>query len=129
MVRASRTSTSSAQVDGQSCGQAEAPIFCGRMAWFMIDLPETVAYYHTAHGGSTDPAEAITAGLLHAVACELFGNIGLQQICRRHIDLAAGTVAFSLFRHAAAIQRAGELRVELECGAVIGDGAVELIKP
>src|SRR5215831_12702370 len=47
MVRVLRISTSSAQVDGQSCGQADAPIRCGAMranptsrnASFMVRLP------------------------------------------------------------------------------------------
>src|SRR4051812_7056688 len=40
MVRASTTSTASAQVEGQSCGQAEAAIRIGsgveRTVWFMV---------------------------------------------------------------------------------------------
>src|SRR5215472_10045759 len=35
MVWSSKISTSSAQVEGQSCGQAEAPIFFGRTSWFI----------------------------------------------------------------------------------------------
>src|SRR6516165_8401511 len=43
----SSTSTSSAQVEGQSCGQAEAPILgpCGRgrTVWFMVRAPYSIS--------------------------------------------------------------------------------------
>src|SRR6266545_2320464 len=37
-VRGSTTSTSSAQVDGQSCGQAEAPMRIGEECWRTISF-------------------------------------------------------------------------------------------
>src|SRR5215472_12616320 len=37
MVWSSKISTSSAQVEGQSCGQAEVPIFFERTSWFMVE--------------------------------------------------------------------------------------------
>src|SRR5208337_4432363 len=43
MVRWSKTSTSSAQVDGQSCGQAEAAMR-GRTVWFIAFVPYRVFF-------------------------------------------------------------------------------------
>src|SRR5215469_8569324 len=63
--------------------------------------------------------------LLHTIACELFGYVGLDCLGGGDVGVAAHTVTFFIFRQTAAIKRGRPLRINLERCVVIGDRFVE----
>src|SRR5258708_39306889 len=69
--------------------------------------------------------EAAGARSFHAIAGEFGGNVGIDRLRSCNIGTPAA-VALLQPRHAAAVERARELRVDIERVAIVGYGAVQL---
>src|SRR5215831_16856829 len=63
--------------------------------------------------------------LLHSIPREFLRDVRLDRLGGGHVGVAA-RIVFLPFGGAAAVERAGVLRVLLEHRVVVGDGAVEL---
>src|SRR2546425_5689438 len=74
--------------------------------------------------GGRSPENA-PAALLHPVAREFLGDVGLDRFRRRDIFGAGGGLVLQ-FRHPPPLERGGGLRIEPQSGVVIGDRGVEL---
>src|SRR3979409_79496 len=68
----------------------------------------------------------LTNRLLDAELREIFGNVGPDRLGGREIRIGAGAIALLLRGETAAVKRAGESRIELQCRVVVGDRLVDV---